>query len=275
MLEGARISVIVPAFNEERLIARTLTTIPSYVDDVYVVDDASRDATTTAARSVGDPRVRVLVHAENRGVGAAIATGYRAAKEGGADVLAVMAGDAQMHPDDLLSLVLPVARGEVDYAKGNRMAHPAVRTTMPRARYLVGRLLSWLTGKASGLRRLSDSQCGYTALAARALDHIELDGLWPRFGYPNDLIGKLAIAGMRIRDVVVRPVYADERSGIRPWHVLVILGLIGRIFVMRIARAFPIKPLPPPRLAHGAPIPRPLPSPREKGSPEGDLSAVQ
>lgn len=233
MLEGARIAVVVPAFDEERLIARTLRGIPGFVDAIYVVDDASRDATAEAARSLDDPRIRVVVHEANRGVGAAIATGYREAKAEGADVMAVMAGDAQMHPDDLLPLVLPVVRGEADYAKGNRMAHPCVRTTMPRARYVVGRWLSLLTRWAAGLPSLDDSQCGYTALSARSLDVIDLDGLWPRFGYPNDLIGKLAIAGQRIRDVVVRPVYADEKSGIRPWHVLVILGLIGRIALAR------------------------------------------
>ena len=234
MLEGARIAVIVPAFNEERLIARTLRGIPALVDAVYVVDDASRDGTVEAARSLGDPRVRVVVHETNRGVGAAIATGYRQARTEGADVMVVMAGDAQMHPDDLLPLLLPVVRGDADYAKGNRMAHPSVRQVMPRARYQVGRWLSRLTRWAAGLPSLSDSQCGYTAISARAIDAIDLDALWPRYGYPNDLIGKLALAGMRIRDVVVRPVYADEKSGIRPWHVLVILWLIARIFAMRV-----------------------------------------
>lgn len=234
MLENARIAVIVPAFDEERLIVRTLRGIPDYVDAIYVVDDASRDETAKAAQSLGDPRVRVIVHETNRGVGAAIATGYRKAKAEGADVMAVMAGDAQMHPDDLTPLLMPVVRGEVDYAKGNRMAHPSVRATMPRARYVVGRWLSRLTRWAAGLSSLDDSQCGYTAISARALDAIDLDELWPRFGYPNDLIGKLALAGQRIRDVIVRPVYADEKSGIRPWHVLVILWLIGRIALARV-----------------------------------------
>lgn len=242
MLEGARVAVIIPAFDEEKLLAKTLGGIPSFVDEVYVVDDASRDATSEVARAFPDPRVHVLTHPENRGVGAAIVTGYLAARERGAEVLAVMAGDAQMHPDDLSALVSPVARGEVDYAKGNRMAHPSVRETMPPLRYWVGRLLSLLTRKAAGLSELTDTQCGYTALAAHAIDRVDIAGLWPRFGYPNDLIGRLALAGLRIRDITVRPVYADERSGIRPWHVLVILGLISRIALWRIA--YRLMPLP-------------------------------
>src|SRR5689334_6881870 len=100
MLDAARLAVIVPAYREERLIARMLRRVPAAVDAVYVVDDASPDGTRDAALAVSDPRVRVVSHASNRGVGAAIATGYLAALADGHDVLAVMAGDDQMHPDD-------------------------------------------------------------------------------------------------------------------------------------------------------------------------------
>jgi hypothetical protein len=148
-----------------------------------------------------------------------------------------MAGDAQMHPDDLASLVSPVARGEVDYAKGDRMSHEDVRRIMPTTRYVAGRALSWLTREAIGLDRLSDSQCGYTAIAARALDAIPLDTLWPRYGYPNDLLGLVAAAGLRVRDVPVRPVYAGEASGVRPWHVARILWILARLARGRVSQS--------------------------------------
>src|SRR5690242_6356428 len=131
MLEGARLFVVVPAHNEERLLPATLAGIPAFVDQIVVVDDASRDRTAEVATSTGDARVHVVRHDANRGVGAAIATGYRAALRGGADAIAVMAGDAQMHPDDLTELARPVVRGQVDYAKGDRFAHPDVRRLMP------------------------------------------------------------------------------------------------------------------------------------------------
>ena len=105
--------VVVPAFQEEARIGQVLRTLPAWVDHVVVVDDASRDGTSEAARAVGDPRVEVVVHEKNRGVGAAIVTGYRRALTlPGAAVFAVMAGDGQMHPDDLAAVVGPVARGE-------------------------------------------------------------------------------------------------------------------------------------------------------------------
>jgi len=226
MLEGSRLFVVVPAFNEEALVLRTLAGMPSFVDEIVVVDDASRDRTAEVARSSADPRVRVLSHERNRGVGAAIATGYRHALRAGADAVAVMAGDAQMHPDDLFSLALPVVRGEIDYAKGNRLGHADARR-MPFGRRVAGRVLSKMTGWAAGID-VVDSQCGYTVIAARALGRLDLDGLWPSFGYPNDLLGKLAMAGCSTRDVLVRPIYAGETSGIRPWHVAVVVGLIAR-----------------------------------------------
>lgn len=228
MLLGARIAVVIPAFNEASWIAATVATVPPFVDQVIVVDDCSRDATAAAARRAGDERLAILRHARNCGVGAAIATGYGAARARGADIVAVMAGDGQMDPDDLEALVLPVASGEADYAKGDRLHHPAVWRTMPLHRLGAGFALSWLTRQAAGLAALSDSQCGYTAISARAIDALASFPLWSGYGYPNDLIGALASRGFRIRDVVVRPVYRGEASGLRPWHLMPIACLLTR-----------------------------------------------
>ena len=220
------VAVVVPAYREERLIGRTLAGIPAWVDAIHVVDDASPDSTAEVARAVRDPRVRVLRHAENRGVGAAIVTGYRSAVAGGADVVAVMAGDNQMHPDDLEAVVAPVANERADYVKGNRFVH-AERARMPRVRRLGGGALGLLTRFCTGLS-VSDTQCGYTAISAPAIERLPLEELWPRYGYPNDLLGMLAARGCTVVEVAVRPVYAGEHSGIRPWHLLTVAGVIAR-----------------------------------------------
>ncbi len=225
VLFGLSVAVIVPAFREGRLVARMLGRLPAGVDGVYVVDDASPDGTRAAVASVADPRVRCLVHATNRGVGAAIATGYHAALRDGHDVLVVMAGDDQMHPDDMPPLVAAVASG-ADYAKGNRFVHSEARR-MPFARRLAGSLLSAATRLATGLQ-VSDCQCGFTALGASAARRLPLDELWPRYGYPNDLLGMLAARGLAVVEVPVRPVYADEQSGVRPWHALGVLWVVAR-----------------------------------------------
>ncbi len=225
MWHEARVAVVVPAYREARLIARTLAGIPPFVDGIFVVDDHSPDETLAVARACPDPRVQCVSHPDNRGVGASIVTGYRAALGEGHDVLAVMAGDNQMHPDDLGALVDPVARGTADYAKGNRCLHPDEHR-IPRLRRWGGAWLSTVTRFASGLS-LTDTQCGYTALSARAARRLELGSLWPRFGYPNDLLLLLARQKMRVMEVPVRPVYADEESGVRPWHLVSISALVA------------------------------------------------
>ncbi|MBC7974168.1 MAG: glycosyltransferase family 2 protein [Myxococcales bacterium] len=234
MYRALRIAVVIPAFNERGKIADTVATVPAFVDHVLVIDDASRDNTAEQAEQAAlrrdEPaRVEVLRHPVNRGVGAAITTGYRRALALGVDIAVVMAGDGQMDPDDLPALLDPIAAGDADYVKGNRFLDPAIWTTMPASRIVGNVVLSAATKVTSGYRHVFDSQCGYTAIHATALSMIELDALFPRYGYPNDLLSRLHTAGMRVRDVRVRPIYgAAWRSGIHlgnalhpiPWVLL-------------------------------------------------------
>jgi glycosyltransferase involved in cell wall biosynthesis len=216
MLEGKRVAVVVPAHDEQELIATTLAGIPGFVDRVYVVDDGSSDATADRARGVGDPRVEVVAHERNRGVGAAIVTGYKRALADGMDVTAVMAADNQMDPGDLGTLALPVVRGEVDYAKANRLVTGEAWKLIPRARYLGNAVLSLLTKIASGYWHVADSQSGYTAISKQMLDVLDLDRIYRGYGFPNDLLVHLNVWSARVRDFPSRPIYGvGERSGIR------------------------------------------------------------
>jgi glycosyltransferase involved in cell wall biosynthesis len=216
MLDGKRVAVVVPAFDEERLVGETIRGIPEFVDAILVVDDASRDGTADAAEGLDDPRVQVLHHERNAGVGAAIATGYRRALEDGIDVTCVMAADNQMDPTELRELAGPVARGEVEYAKANRLFSGEAWEVIPRTRYLGNAVLSLLTKIASGYWHVADSQAGYTALSLTALRRLELDELYPRYGFPNDMLVHLNVQNARVRDVPSRPIYdVGESSGIR------------------------------------------------------------
>jgi glycosyltransferase involved in cell wall biosynthesis len=216
MLEDRRVAVVVPAHDEEKLVATTLAGIPAFVDRIYVVDDGSRDATVERARGVGDERVEVLAHDRNRGVGAAIVTGYKRALAEGMDVACVMAADNQMDPADLELLAGPVARGELDYAKANRLVSGEAWDLIPRTRYIGNAVLSLLTKVASGYWHVADSQSGYTAIARRTLDSLDLDRVYTGYGFPNDLLVHLNVWNARVRDFPSRPVYGvGERSGIR------------------------------------------------------------
>src|SRR5438105_1669760 len=135
MFRGHRVAVVVPAYNERDKIAATIRSIPGFVDHIVVVDDGSGDGTGAAARRAGRRGggrvVEVVAHGRNRGVGAAVATGYERAVGLGADAVVVMAGDGQMDPADLPRLLAPVVSGAADYAKGNRFAWPGGWREMP------------------------------------------------------------------------------------------------------------------------------------------------
>ncbi|MBX3126074.1 MAG: glycosyltransferase family 2 protein [Polyangiaceae bacterium] len=220
MYQGSRIAVVVPAYREQQRIEVTIAGLPSWVDHVVVVDDASDDGTSARVRALADTRVTLIRHEANRGVGAAIVSGYRAALAQGADVLVVMAGDNQMDPRDLPALLAPVVWGHADYVKGNRFLHVEA-ARMPLPRRLGSAALSRLTRALTRLD-VDDTQCGYTALGANAARALPLEELWPRYGYPNDLLGMLAARRLLVREVPVRPVYAGEASGLRPWHLATI-----------------------------------------------------
>jgi glycosyltransferase involved in cell wall biosynthesis len=243
MLEGKRVAVVVPAYDEEKLIGTTLSTIPEFVDQVYVVDDASKDATAARAREEGGERVEVITHERNQGVGAAILTGYRRALADGIDVTAVMAGDNQMDPGDLEAIAGPVVRGEVDYAKANRLFTGRAWELIPRTRYLGNAVLSLLTKIASGYWHVADSQSGYTAISRNTLDLLDLDRIYKRYGFPNDMLVHLNVINARVRDVPSRPVYGvGENSGIKLRKVVPSISwLLTKAFFWRMREKYVIR----------------------------------
>jgi glycosyltransferase involved in cell wall biosynthesis len=243
VLEGKTVAVVVPAYNEERLIAETLEGVPDFVDRILVVDDASTDATADRARAGGDTRVEVVRHETNGGVGAAILTGYRRALEERVDVTTVMAADNQMDPADLRMLVEPVARGEVDYAKANRLISGEAWKLIPRTRYLGNAVLSLLTKIASGYWHVADSQSGYTAISLPVLAQLDLDRIYRGYGFPNDMLVHLNVFSARVRDFPSRPIYGvGERSGIKLRKVVPrISWLLWKGFFWRLREKYVIR----------------------------------
>ncbi|MDR1080789.1 MAG: glycosyltransferase family 2 protein [Deltaproteobacteria bacterium] len=245
MYKSKSLCVVVPAYNEEILLARTVTGMPEFVDRIVVVDDRSTDGTPGEAERLAaeDPRVVVLTHAENQGVGGAIATGYKWARDNGMDMAAVMAGDGQMDPADLPALCDPVAVEGVDYAKGNRLVHAEAYESIPKVRFFGNAVLSFLTKISSGYWHVADSQTGYTVISKRALAAVDWDRMYRRYGQPNDLLVRLNVEDMRVRDVPVRPVYnIGEKSGFRPHKVLwPISRLLIRMYIWRLWKKYMIR----------------------------------
>lgn len=237
MYSSKTVAVVVPAYNEQEHITDTLAGIPGYVDAVYVVDDGSNDLTADLALAwcARDPRVHLIRHERNRGVGRAIMTGYRRCLEDGMDMAAVMAGDNQMEPGWLPALLEPVASDQADYAKGTRQTSVAHLHGMSAWRRLGNFILRWLTVIASGNTRITDPQHGYAAISRGALESVDLDAVYDYYGYCNDLIVRLSAQELRIVEVPMPSMYHGEVSKIR-YHKYIpkVSLLLLRLFVWRI-----------------------------------------
>ncbi len=245
MYRDKSIAVVIPAYDEEKLIGKVLKSMPEFVDHIVVVDDASRDRTAEAVKALqkDNPRIVYIRHEKNEGVGGAIVKGYKWARENEIGISVVMAGDAQMDPKDLPGLLDPIVTGKVDYSKGNRLFTGKAWKVIPKTRYLGNGVLSFLTKIASGYWHVADSQSGYTAVTLEVLKTIDLDKIYKRYGMPNDFLVTLNVYHFRVRDVPVNPIYGiGEHSGIRISRVVFSLSfLLFKLFWWRIKEKYIIR----------------------------------
>lgn len=266
MYRGKTVGVVVPAYNEEGFVGDVIAGIPAFVDRIYAVDDCSTDGTwaeilaqravpeqapdRSAAEHVDDSvakadggvstdRLVPIRHETNGGVGAAIKTGYRRAVDDGIDAVAVINGDGQMDPGILDRFVEPIVEGQADFTKGNRLHSPATWRGMSSFRLFGNVLLTFLTKIASGYWKMNDPQNGYTAIATRAFERLDLDDLYEGYGFCNDLLVKLNAHGFRITDVTMEAVYGDEESDIRYYSFVPRLSaLLAKAFVWRLGTKY-------------------------------------
>lgn len=215
--------------------------MPAYVDRIYVVNDGSTDGTgrLVSAMCRDDARVRLIDHATNRGVGAAIVAGYRKCLEDGMDIAVVMAGDHQMDPSELPRLLAPITAGHAGYSKGNRLSTPEHARGMPPWRRFGNWLLRWATMLSSGNYHVMDPQNGYAAASAETLRRIHLGRLYPRYGYCNHILAELTMARVRTVEVPMPARYQGERSKIRysryiPTVSWLLLGIFARRMRMKL-----------------------------------------
>lgn len=216
MYKNNKIAVIVPAYNEEELILETLNGIPDYVDTIVVINDASKDRTLelVTSKKENDPRIEIINHLKNKGLGQSLIDGYVAARGMNIDIAAIMAGDNQMHPDDLPNLLDALIDENFDYAKGNRLLNGSV-DIMPKHRFIGNSILTLLTKFATGYYFSMDPQCGYTAIKKTALKKIPIEKMTKGYGYNADILNMLNIKRLKVTDVKVRPIYGREKSKIK------------------------------------------------------------
>lgn len=245
MFKGKSLCVVVPAHNEGTQIKRVIESMPDYVDKIVIIDDLSIDNTVSVVKenTKNNPKVILLEHQENQGVGGAIATGYLWARENDFDMAVVMAGDGQMDPKNLPDLLGPVAENRTDYTKGNRLFTGEAYRKIPKVRYFGNAFLSLLTKIASGYWHVADSQSGYTVINKSVLHTINWRQMYRRYGQPNDLLVRLNIFNFRVMDVPVDPVYhIGEKSGIRIRKVaFTISWLLVKMFLWRMKEKYIIR----------------------------------
>jgi dolichol-phosphate mannosyltransferase len=215
------IAVVIPCYRTSRQILDVLSRIDANVSRIYVVDDACPEGTGDLVEaSRPDDRVRVLRHERNRGVGAAMVTGYRAALADGAQIVVKIDGDGQMDPAQLSRLVAPIAMGAADYAKGNRFYDFALLQDMPRVRLLGNALLSLVNKISSGYWNVMDPTNGYTAIHRAALEALPLGKIDSGYFFESDMLFRLYTVRAVVRDVPLRARYAGESSNLRIGRVL-------------------------------------------------------
>lgn len=234
---GSTIAVVIPAFRVREQVAGVIASMPGEVDHIIVVDDCCPDGSGDAAARTDEPRLTLVRHTENQGVGGATVSGYRKALELGADVIVKVDGDGQMDPAILLDIAAPVLDGRADYAKGNRFSDFRALRRMPTVRLLGNSVLSFLLKAASGYWTMLDPTNGYTAIHARVLEKLELDRLDRRYFFESDLLIRLGTARAVVVDVPMEARYADENSSLNIPKTLVefppkiLRGALRRVFL--------------------------------------------
>ncbi len=216
-----RIGVVIPCYNVSAHLLGVLARIGPACERIYVVDDASTDGTgELLARAATDPRITLLRHPENRGVGGAVKTGYARALADGLTIVVKLDGDGQMDPADIPRLIAPIAAAQADYAKGNRFFDPASLKGMPPTRLFGNAVLSFVTKLSSGYWNVFDPTNGFTAISAAALSRLPIAKIADRFFFESDLLFRLNVAYAVVADVPMTARYAGEASNLRVPRVI-------------------------------------------------------
>jgi len=245
MFKDKSICTVIPAYNEATQICKVINTMPTFVDRIIIIDDSSTDNTVQVITELQkkESKIVLLCHQTNKGVGGAMRTGYKYARDEGFDIAVRMDGDGQMDPNEMEALVDPIAKGEADYTKGNRLFTGEAYYKIPKVRYFGNAFLSLWTKIASGYWHVADSQSGYTAINRRALQTIDWDQMYQWYGQPNDVLVRLNVHNFRVKDIPVEPIYnIGEKSGIKIRKVIFTISwMLIKLFFWRMKEKYIIR----------------------------------
>lgn len=246
MYKNNKITVVIPAYNEQLLLKKTIDSVPEFVDKIVVIDDKSTDNTKQILQQQAQnspDKIIALYHNKNQGCGGALSTGYKWCITNDIDIAVRMDGDMQMDATEMPTLLDPIIEKNYDYTKGNRLFTGEAWKMIPKVRYFGNSVLSLMTKVASGYWHIADSQSGYTAINKKALHTIKWDYMYKRYGQPNDLLVRLNVENFRVKDLPIKPIYnVGEKSGIKIGRVVFTLSrLLFRKFIWRLINKYVIR----------------------------------
>lgn len=217
LVTTARVAVVIPCYRVKAHVVPIIEQVGPEVETIYAVDDACPEGTGAfIAEHVRDPRVKVLFHSENLGVGGATLTGMRAAAEAGADIIVKIDGDGQMDPALIPDFVHLIAAGDADYTKGNRFFEPEAVARMPLARLIGNAGLSFISKASTGYWHTMDPTNGYVAIHANLVKLLPIEKIAKRYFFESDLLFRLAILNAKVVDIPLVARYGSEVSGLLP-----------------------------------------------------------
>ena len=242
MYKNKSISLVIPAYNEAKLIKATLESVPEVIDGIYVVDDCSPDNQNEVIMKCAenDSRIILLKHEINKGPGGAIITGYLESAKAGYDITVVVGGDHQMPLSEVENFLDPILDGSADYTKGNRFLLAKLEDTiekMSKIRLIGNWIITAFTKIASGYYKTMDVVDGYTAITKKAIDTINWSKAWPKYGYPMDFLIRLNAYGFKIIDVPRTAIYlpGERQSQIKGFdYALKVSPMLFRRFIWRL-----------------------------------------
>jgi dolichol-phosphate mannosyltransferase len=243
-----QVAIVIPCFKVADSVARVIERIGPIARWIICVDDCSPDDVAAVIGRVAerDPRVLLVRHTTNQGVGGATCTGYREALKLGADIIVKLDGDGQMDPRLVPNLVSPIIRGEADYVKGNRFFSLETLHRMSATRVIGNAGLSFLSKLSTGYWDLFDPTNGYTAIEGRVAAALPLDRLSRQFFFESDMLFRLSTLRARVLDLPMRGLYEDESSNLSELHSLGSFpflharNLVKRIGYMYFLRGFSV-----------------------------------
>jgi glycosyltransferase involved in cell wall biosynthesis len=245
-LDLPAIAVVIPSYQNGDRLRPVLEKIPAFVEHIVIIDDCSMDNTSEIVNSWPDPRVRLVCHSENQGVGGAVLSGYGAALKMNAEIIVKMDSDDQMDPAYLMPLIAPILSGEADYTKGNRFLHARQLQSMPVLRRIGNIALSFLTKLASGYWNIFDPANGYTAIHRSLVSLLNRNSVSRRYFFESSMLIELGILRGVVQDVYIPARYGDETSYLSKRKALVdfpsrlFRGFLRRLWVQYFVRDFGI-----------------------------------